>query len=110
MRKSDIEKFAHSPKASNGERHGHATAAQNARREAKTREITQGVELSASSVAALSSAIVDGLAAKLVELLPVVARIAAADTVHTMQGEDAVMRKAVSEGVKAVEIVRQGVV
>lgn len=52
------------------------------------------VELSAGSVRAIAEAVAD----KLVEVGPKLARLAAADTVHTVQKPETVLRRAIDEG------------
>ena len=52
------------------------------------------VEISAGSVRAIAEAVAD----KLVEVGPKLARLAAADTVHTVQKPETVLRRAIDEG------------
>jgi hypothetical protein len=54
----------------------------------------ESVELSPGSVRAIAEAVAD----KLVEVGPKLARLAAADTVHTVEKPETVLRRAIDEG------------
>jgi len=97
MRKKDIEKLARSAAKSDA---AHEIA-QKAAPIAQEREDAQGVILDPSSVAELSDAIVAGVRAVLIELGPILARIAAADTVRTVEQPGTVLGRAVLEGAEA---------
>ena len=102
MRKKDIEKLARSAAKADARRE----IAQKAAPSPSEREDARGVILDPSSIAALSDAIVAGLRAALVDIGPILARIAAADTIHTVQQLETVLRGAVSEGEQAAAIIK----
>lgn len=54
----------------------------------------EAVELSASSVRAIAEAV----AGKLLEIGPTLARLAAADTVHSVERPETILRRAIDEG------------
>lgn len=58
------------------------------------------VEISAGSVRAIAEAVAD----KLVEVGPKLARLAAADTVHSIEKPETVLRRAIAEGASASEM------
>ena len=78
--------------------------ASDARERPYAREDARGVELSAKSVKALAEAIVSGIVAELEKMLPIMARIAAADTVHTCEHAATIFRRVIREGLRAAEI------
>lgn len=55
------------------------------------------VELSARSVRAIAEAIAE----KLLDIGPKLARLAAADTIHTIENPNTVLKRAIDEGVSA---------
>ena len=61
------------------------------------------LNLSRESVDALADAIL----ARLTALLPICARIAAADTLHTAQKPETVMRDAIVEGIMAANTLKE---
>lgn len=63
--------------------------------------------LGAADVDAIAAKVADALWARLARLLPICARLAAADTLHTQELAETVMRRAVGEGLKASEILRE---
>lgn len=58
-------------------------------------------------IAALAHAVTAQIMAELREYLPVVARLAAADTIHTTQEPETVMRHAIGEGRLAAKIINE---
>jgi hypothetical protein len=103
MRKSDIEKLSKGKPAqvrANGSRGGIAPDA------AQKRETREAVNLSRETINALADAVAGAIVTRLGVLLPVCARLAAADTVHTVQKAETVLRGAVSEGEQAAAIIK----
>lgn len=106
MRKADIEKLGKDKPAqvrANDLRGGIAPDAREAAQERKTRE---SVNLSRETINALADAVAGAIVTRLGVLLPVCARLAAADTVHTVQKAETVLRGAVSEGEQAAAIIK----
>ena len=106
MRKSDIEKLGKGKPAqvrANGSRGGIAPDAREAAQERETRE---AVNLSRETINALADAVAGAIVTRLGVLLPVCARLAAADTIHTVQKAETVLRGAVSEGEQAAAIIK----
>lgn len=67
---------------------------------APTKSSETVVELSPGSVRAIAEAVAD----KLVEVGPKLARLAAADTIHTVEKPETVLRRAIDEGDVASEM------
>ena len=65
---------------------------------AQERAGARGVILDPSSVAALSGAIVEGIRAALIDIGPTLARIAASDTLHSLEKPATILRRAIDEG------------
>ena len=106
MRKSDIEKLGKGKPAqvrANGSRGG---IAPDARERPQERETREAVNLSRETINALADAVAGAIVTRLGVLLPVCARLAAADTVHTVQKAETVLRGAVSEGEQAAAIIK----
>lgn len=57
----------------------------------------------------LASKVADAVCARLERFLPICARLAAADTLHTSETEVKVLRRAISEGIHAAAMIREGV-
>lgn len=57
----------------------------------------------------LAAKVAEALWAKLGRLLPIYARLAAADTVRTVEKPEKVIRRAIDEGLVAAELIRKGV-
>ena len=102
MRKADIEKFA---KRKRAEVRGRADADSIAP-DAPARKRTQpgAVNLAPETIQALAEAVAVSIGTKMARLLPVVARIAAADTLHTCERGDTVLRHAIDEGIAAANL------
>ena len=104
MRKAEIEKFA---KRKRAEVRGRADAdiiAPDAREAAQKRTQPGAVNLAPETIQALAEAVAVSVGAKMARLLPVVARIAAADTLHTCERGDTVLRHAIDEGIAAANL------
>ena len=104
MRKSDIEKLGKGKPAqvrANGSRGG---IAPDAREAAQKRTQPGAVNLAPETIQALAEAVAVSVGAKMARLLPVVARIAAADTLHTCERGDTVLRHAIDEGIAAANL------
>ena len=91
MRKSDIEKLAR-------QRPPKRTAPD-------ARTDGAAVNLSRETIGELADAVAAAIVAHLKALLPVCARLAAADTIHTAQKPETVLRSAISEGALAAQII-----
>ena len=101
MRKSDIEKLGKGKPAqvrANGSRGG---IAPDAREAAKERETREAVNLSRETINALADAVAGAIVTRMEVLLPVCARLAAADTIHTVQKAETVLGDAIKEGLLA---------
>jgi hypothetical protein len=101
MRKSDIEKLGKGKPAqvrANGSRGG---IAPDAREAAKERETREAVNLSRETINALADAVAGAIVTRLEVLLPICARLAAADTIHTVQKPETVLGDAIKEGLLA---------
>lgn len=101
MRKSDIEKLGKGKPAqvrANGSRGGVAPDAREAAQERETRE---AVNLSRETINALADAVAGAIMTRLGVLLPICARLAAADTIHTVQKAETVLGDAIKEGLLA---------
>ena len=109
MRKADIEKLGQGKQP-----HGRAPyqrpkfepIAPDAREAAQERQTREAVNLSRETINALADAFAGAIVTRLGVLLPVCARLAAADTVHTVQKAETVLRGAVSEGEQAAAIIK----
>lgn len=97
MRKADIDRMATAPKTT------HGRIAPEPRRMAQERADGRTANLSRESIDALADAIV----ARLADVLPICARIAAADTLHTAQRPETVLRDAIAEGIMAANQLRE---
>lgn len=62
------------------------------------------VELSAGSVRAIAEAVAE----KLVEIGPKLARLAAADTIHSIERPETLFRRAIEEGARASALLSSG--
>ena len=100
MRKSDIEKLARQRPAKR--------TAPDARERPATRTDGDAVNLSRETIGELADAVAAAIVAHLNALLPVCARLAAADTIHTAQKPETVLRSAISEGALAAQIIEGG--
>lgn len=101
MRKSDIEKLGKGKPAqvrANGSRGG---IAPDARERPQERETREAVNLSRETINALADAVAGSIVTRLEVLLPVCARLAAADTIHTVQKAETVLGDAIKEGLLA---------
>ena len=106
MRKSDIEKLGKGKPAqvrANGSRGG---IAPDAREAAQEREMCEAVSLSRETINALADAVAGAIVTRLGVLLPVCARLAAADTIHTVQQAKTVLGDAIQEGMQAAAIIK----
>ena len=103
MRKSDIEKLGKGKPAQVRANSSRGGIAPDAAKERETREL---VNLSRETINALADAFAGAIVTRLGVLLPVCARLAAADTVHTVQKAETVLRGAVSEGEQAAAIIK----
>ena len=63
--------------------------------------------LGAVDVDEIAAKVADALWARLARVLPICARLAAADTIHTQERGETVMRRAIKEGLEASEILRE---
>ena len=110
MRKSDIEKLGQGKQL-----HGRAPyqrpkfepIASDAREAAQERETREAVNLSRETINALADAVAGAIATRLGVLLPVCARLAAADTIHTVQQAKTVLGDAIQEGMQAAAIIKE---
>lgn len=68
----------------------------------------EAVELSAGSVRAIAEAVAEAVAEKLVEIGPKLARLAAADTVHSVERPGTIFRRAIEEGASASALLSSG--
>ena len=66
----------------------------------------ESVELSARSVRAIAEAIAE----KLLEIGPKLARLAAADTIHSVERPETLFRRAIEEGASASALLSSGAV
>lgn len=101
MRKSDIEKLGKGKPAqvrANGSRGG---IAPDARERPQERETREAVNLSRETINALADAVAGVIVTRLEVLLPICARLAAADTIHTVQKPETVLGDAIKEGLLA---------
>lgn len=57
----------------------------------------------------IASAVAERVCERLERFLPICARLAAADTLHTSETEAKVLRRAISEGIHAAAMIREGV-
>ncbi len=106
MRKSDIEKLGKGKPAqvrANGSQGG---IAPDAREAAQEREEREAVNLSRETINALADAVAGAIVTRLGVLLPVCARLAAADTIHTVQKAETVLRGAIKEGETAAAMIK----
>lgn len=101
MNKAKIEKLARDKRKPGGANKGGRPGdfliiddPQNAQKRAGAR----GVILDPSSVAALSGAIVEGIRAALIDIGPTLARMAASDTLHSLEKPATILRRAIDEG------------
>lgn len=101
MRKSDIERLAKA-KSAGGNR-----IAPDARRAAKAPAKVAAVITTPESIKAIGDAVARNVIESLAVLLPVCARLAAADTLHTAQKPETVMRDAIAEGMTATMLIRE---
>lgn len=98
MKKRDIEKLSKTAKADNGQKTAPSVP---------VRVSGEGVVLTRESVDALSEAIVARLIAHLVELLPVVARVGAADTVRSLEKSTTILNRAIDEGLVVASLIKE---
>ena len=103
MRKSQIEKLARDGRQSSGTANAKRIAA-NAPERPQERDEVSAVNLASESVEALGAALARAIRRELTELLPTIARLAAADTVHTMEQPRTVLDRAFDEGKIAQQI------
>ena len=101
MRKSDIERLAKAKPA------GGNRIAPDARCAAKAHTDVAAVNLTPESVKAIGDAVARNVIESLAVLMPVCARLAAADTLHTAQKPETVMRDAIAEGMTAMVLIRE---
>ena len=102
MRKSEIEKLSRQPQDRAAKR-----IAPYARGEQPCKRLDgETIDLSRETIDALADAVAAAVVARLKELLPVCARVSAADTVHTVQRPESVLRDAVKEGRLAADIIK----
>ena len=64
--------------------------------------------LGAVDAAKIASEVTDAVCARLERLLPIYARLAAADTLHTSEKRATVIRRAIAEGIEATDLIREG--
>ena len=62
----------------------------------------EAVELSAGSIRAIAEAVAE----KLLDIGPKLARLGAADTIHSVERPETVFRRAINEGASASELLR----
>lgn len=74
---------------------------------AQESETPRGVVIDPASVAAISGAIVEGVRAALLEIGPMLARLAAADTVHSVDRPAVVMGRHIIEGQTAQALLNE---
>lgn len=101
MRKADIEKLWKGKPAqvrANGSSGG---IAPDARERPQERETREAVNLSRETIDALADAVAGAIMTRLGVLLPICARLAAADTIHTVQKAETVLGDAIKEGLLA---------
>lgn len=104
MRKADIEKLGQGKQP-----HGRAPyqrpkfepIASDAREATQERETREAVNLSRETINALADAVAGAIVTRLEVLLPICARLAAADTIHTVQKAETVLGDAIKEGLLA---------
>ena len=106
MRKSEIEKLAEHTR-DRAEARPAKRGAPDARERPYKRTDGAAVNLSSEAVCAIAEAVAAAVVARLEELLPICARVAAADTMRSMQQPETVLRKAVDEGLIAAGIIRE---
>ena len=68
----------------------------------------ESVELSAGSVRAIAEAVAEAVAEKLVEIGPKLARLAAADTIHSIERPETLFRRAIEEGASVSALLASG--
>ena len=103
MRKSDIENMArHSGNRATLTRQ--KRIAPDARERPCKREHGAAVNLSRETMDALAEAVAAAITKRLADLLPICARLAAADTLHTSQKPQTVLQDAITEGLMAVDM------
>ena len=109
MRKSDIERLAKRKRAEASGQPGTASGARiapDAREGVQNRAERETINLSRETIGELADAVAAAIAMRLVVMLPVCARIAAADTLHNVQQPTTIFRHAVDEGIIAAEVMR----
>ena len=106
MRKADIEKLAKRKRDEQPTKSPGVTIAPDAREAAQEREEAGAVNLTPETCRALGEAVAGAIVTRLEVLLPICARLAAADTIHTVQKAETVLRGAVSEGEQAAAIIK----
>lgn len=112
MRKSDIERLAKrkraeasgQPRTASGARI--AQIAPDAREGVQNRAEREAVNLSRETIGELADAVAAAIATRLGVMLPVCARIAAADTLRNIQQPATIFKHAVDEGILAAEVIR----
>lgn len=95
MKKSEIEKLAKNARS--------GKAAQSASERVAPGDVT----LTRESIDAISEAVVARLVAHLVELLPVIARVGAADTVRSLEKSQTILSRAIDEGLVAASLIKE---
>lgn len=109
MRKSDIERLAKRKRAEASGQPGTAPAARiapDAREGVQNRAEREAINLSRETIGELADAVAAAIATRLGVMLPVCARIAAADTLHNVQQPATIFKHAVDEGIIAAEVIR----
>lgn len=74
---------------------------------AQESETSRGVVIDPASVAAISGAIVEGVRAALLDIGPVLARLAAADLVYNTEQPVQVLDNSINEGKMAATLIRR---
>lgn len=80
--------------------------ASDAREGVQPRAEREAVNLSRETIGELADAVAAAIATRLGVMLPVCARIAAADTLHNVQQPATIFKHAVNEGIIAAEVIR----
>lgn len=104
MRKADIVKLAKSRRNGQQTKSPGEAIASDAREAPQERAEREAVNLTPETCRAIGEAVAVAVCSRLARLLPVAARIAAADTVHTMHQPPTVFRHAIDEGIAAANI------
>ena len=98
MRKADIEKLAKRKRNEQPTKSPGGTIAPDAQEAAQEREEAGAVNLTPETCRALGEAVAVAICARLAKMLPIMARVAAADTLRSCQQRETIFKHAIDEG------------